>query len=69
MRSLEGKVAIVTGLGKGTIESTTEEEWDYMTLAKMKGAFNLMHFAVPIMKQQGFGRIIYCRIWQSCTYS
>lgn len=48
------------GLGQGTIESTTEEEWDYQTIAKMKGAFNTMHFAVPIMKKQGFGRILNC---------
>lgn len=48
------------GLGQGTIESTTEEEWDYQTLAKLKGAYNTMHFAVPVMKEQGFGRILNC---------
>lgn len=48
------------GLGQGTIETTTEKEWDYQTLAKMKGTYNTMHHAVPIMKRQGFGRIINC---------
>ncbi len=63
------------GLGQGTIESTEEKDWDYMTLAKMKGAYNTMHFAVPIMKKQGFGRILNCAsgawtgIANLCAYS
>ena len=63
------------GLGQGTIETTGEKDWDYMTLAKMKGAFNTMHFAVPIMKAQGFGRILNCAsgAWTGtanlCAYS
>ncbi len=48
------------GLGQGTILTTTEPEFDYMTIAKMKGAYNTMHFAAPIMAEQGFGRIINC---------
>ena len=28
------------GLGQGTILTTTEEQFDYMTIAKMKGAYN-----------------------------
>ena len=48
------------GLGQGTVEDTTEEEWDYMTQAKMKGAFHMMHFAIPHMKKNKFGRILNC---------
>lgn len=48
------------GLGSGSITSLTEEKWDYMTIPKMKGAFNLMHFAVPYMIEQKFGRIFNC---------
>ncbi|MEZ3487188.1 MAG: SDR family NAD(P)-dependent oxidoreductase [Lachnospiraceae bacterium] len=48
------------GLGSGSITSLTEEKWDYMTVPKMKGAFNLMHFAVPHMMEQKFGRIFNC---------
>lgn len=63
------------GLGQGTIDTTSESDWDYMTLAKMKGAYNTMHFAVPIMKKQGFGRILNCAsgAWTGvanlCAYS
>lgn len=46
------------GLGQGTVEATTEEEWDYMTQAKMKGAFHTMHHAIPYMKKNRFGRIL-----------
>lgn len=47
-------------LGQGTIENTTEEEWDYMTQAKMKGAFHTMHSAIPYMKANRSGRILNC---------
>ena len=63
------------GLGQGTILTTTEEQFDYMTIAKMKGAYNTMHFAAPIMVQQGFGRILNCAsgAWTGvpnlCAYS
>ncbi|MEZ3434411.1 MAG: SDR family NAD(P)-dependent oxidoreductase [Lachnospiraceae bacterium] len=50
-----GRIDIVVnnaaGLGSGSIASLTEEKWDYMTVPKMKGAFNLMHFAVPYMME------------------
>lgn len=46
------------GLGKGSILTLTEEDWDYMTISRSKAAFNLMHFAVPHMIEQGSGRII-----------
>lgn len=48
------------GLGQGTILTTEEKDWDYITLAKMKGAYNTMHFAAPYMIRQGGGRIINC---------
>lgn len=63
------------GLGQGTILTTEEKDWDYMTIAKMKGAFNTMHFAAPYMIKQGFGRIINCAsgAWTGtanlCAYS
>lgn len=46
------------GLGKGSLQELTEEDWDYLTVSRNKGAFQLMHFAVPYMIKQGFGRII-----------
>lgn len=59
-----GRIDIVVnnaaGLGSGSITTLTEEKWDYMTVPKMKGAFNLMHFAVPHMIEQKFGRIFNC---------
>lgn len=59
-----GRIDIVVnnaaGLGSGSITSLTEEKWNYMTVPKMKGAFNLMHFAVPHMMKQKFGRIFNC---------
>lgn len=63
------------GLGQGTIIDTTEEQWDYMTLAKMKGAYNTMHHAVPHMIKQGSGCILNCasNAWTGisnlCAYS
>lgn len=63
------------GLGQGTILTTEEKDWDYMTIAKMKGAYNTTHFAVPYMIEQGFGRIINCAsgAWTGtanlCAYS
>lgn len=63
------------GLGQGTVQTTQEKDWDYITLAKMKGAYNTMHFAVPVMIKQGFGRILNCasNAWVGtanlCAYS
>lgn len=48
------------GLGQGTLTDTTDEQWDYMTTAKMKGAFHTMRAAVPYMKAQGSGCILNC---------
>lgn len=48
------------GLGHGGVMATNEKAWDYMTSAKLKGAFNTMHHAVPHMLEQGSGRILNC---------
>ena len=59
-----GRIDIIVnnaaGLGSGSIVSLDEKSWDYMTVPKMKGAFNLMHYAVPYMIDQKFGRIFNC---------
>jgi len=46
------------GLGSGNLTATTEESWDYQTVPKLKGAFNTMRHAVPIMIEQKFGRVV-----------
>lgn len=46
------------GLGSGMLVNTSESDWDYQTVPKLKGAFNTMRHAVPIMLQQKFGRVI-----------
>lgn len=48
------------GLGSGSICSLDESSWDYLTVPRIKGAFNLMHFAVPYMMEQKYGRIFNC---------
>ncbi|WP_404434662.1 SDR family NAD(P)-dependent oxidoreductase [Microbacterium lacus] len=42
----------------GSILDMDEELWDISVTSKLKGAFNLMHHALPQMKEQGFGRIL-----------
>lgn len=37
---------------------TTEADWDYLTVPKLKGAFNCMKHAAPYMVKQKFGRVI-----------
>lgn len=46
------------GLGGGTIDQCTAEQWENHMNSKLKGTFNLMHFAVPHMMEQKFGRIL-----------
>lgn len=46
------------GLGSGMLTATTEADWDYMTVPKLKGSFNCMSHAVPHMIKQQFGRVI-----------
>jgi 3-oxoacyl-[acyl-carrier protein] reductase len=42
----------------GNIMDMDEELWDISIGSKLKGTFNLMHHALPYMKEQGFGRIL-----------
>ena len=42
----------------GNIMDMDEELWDISVTSKLKGAFNMMHHALPRMKEQGFGRIM-----------
>lgn len=57
-----GRIDIIVnnaaGMGMGGILALTEDDWDYMTTSRAKGAFALMHFAAPHMIDQGFGRIV-----------
>ena len=59
-----GKIDIVVNvagiLGRGEVEDITEAEWDVMLDTKPKGHFNVLHFAVPYMMKQGYGRIVNC---------
>lgn len=41
-----------------TVWKMTEEEWDSVIDVCLKGAFICSHFAVPYMREQGWGRII-----------
>lgn len=56
-----GRVDIIVnnaaGMGTGGITQISDADWDKMTVTKMKGAFNMMKFAVPYMIKQGYGRI------------
>ncbi len=38
----------------------SEEAWDYVIAAKLKGTFNCIRHVAPLMKEQGLGRIINC---------
>ncbi len=42
----------------GNIMDMDEELWNISISSKLNGAFNLMHHALPYMKEQKFGRII-----------
>lgn len=57
-----GRIDIIVngaaGMGKGGIEELDEKTWDKIYVSRNRGAFHMMHFAVPIMKKQGFGRFI-----------
>lgn len=56
-----GRIDIVVnnaaGMGSGSIADLDEAQWDKLTVPKLKGAFNVIHAAVPHMIEQGFGRI------------
>lgn len=47
-------------LGSGSIVSLTADEWDRLTITKMRGTFNLMHCATPFMIKRHFGRVFNC---------
>lgn len=57
-----GRIDIIVnnaaGMGSGSICELDEATWDKLTITKMKGAFNMMHAAVPYMMEQKFGRIL-----------
>ena len=59
-----GRVDIIVnnagGTGTGSIATLDEAMWDKLTITKMKGAFNMMHAALPSMMEQKFGRIFNC---------
>lgn len=42
----------------GNILDMDEELWDRQVASKLSGSFHLMHYALPFMKEQGFGRIL-----------
>lgn len=51
---------VAGAFGFGEIDEISEELWDRVNSVKPKGYFNTMHFAVPYMKKQRYGRIINC---------
>ncbi|MBI2979728.1 MAG: SDR family NAD(P)-dependent oxidoreductase [Chloroflexi bacterium] len=59
-----GKVDILVNnagtFSRGFVWELSEEAWDYVIRAKLKGAFNCIHHASPLMKGQKWGRIINC---------
>lgn len=42
----------------GSIAEMPEEMWDRVVVSKLKGAYNMIHCALPYMKEQRFGRIM-----------
>ncbi|MDP3879837.1 MAG: SDR family NAD(P)-dependent oxidoreductase [Dehalococcoidales bacterium] len=59
-----GKVDILVNnagtFRRGFVWEISEEDWDYVITSKLKGTFNCIHHAAPLMKNQGWGRIINC---------
>ncbi|NLB28917.1 MAG: SDR family NAD(P)-dependent oxidoreductase [Clostridiales bacterium] len=59
-----GKIDIVCNVagnfGMADIDKIPESMWDSVNATKPKGYFNVMRFAIPYMKKQGYGRIINC---------
>src|SRR3989304_4426732 len=60
---LEDKVVVVTGAARGIgrdrmIFNMTEEEWDAVLDTHLKGAFAVTRAAVPLMREQKWGRFI-----------
>ncbi len=44
--------------GTGSVIGLDEKGWEHLTGSRSKSAFQMMHFTVPHMIRQGFGRII-----------
>lgn len=59
-----GKLDIVCHIagafGFGSICDITEEVWDRVINTKLKGCFNMTHFAAPYLMENNWGRIINC---------
>ncbi|MDR0839668.1 MAG: SDR family oxidoreductase [Oscillospiraceae bacterium] len=59
-----GKIDILCNVagnfGFADIDQISEELWDSVNVTKPKGYFNVMRFAIPYMKKQGYGRILNC---------
>ncbi len=57
-----GRIDIIVnnaaGMGVGDVANMTEENWDLISASRTKAAIALMHFALPYMKEQKYGRII-----------
>lgn len=45
-------------MATGTLETCTEAEWDRVMAVNLKSTFFACQAAVPVMKEQGYGRII-----------
>lgn len=59
-----GKLDIVCNIagafGFGSVCDITEETWDRVINTKLKGYFNVIHFAAPHLIENKWGRIINC---------
>ncbi|MEV1068503.1 SDR family NAD(P)-dependent oxidoreductase [Streptomyces sp. NPDC050263] len=57
-----GRVDIVVngaaGSGFGPFHKVTPDDWLLQTHTKLTGTYNVMHHVLPIMRRQGFGRIL-----------
>jgi 3-oxoacyl-[acyl-carrier protein] reductase len=47
-----------SGSGFGPFMKVTPDDWYLQTHAKLTGTFNTMHHALPVMRRQGFGRVL-----------
>ena len=56
-----GRIDIIVnnaaGMGTGDVATMTRETFDMMLSSRNNGAMALMHYALPYMKEQGYGRI------------
>ena len=52
-------LALIAGTQiKKNVDELTEKDWNYVTNTCAKGIFDVVHFAAPHMKKQGYGRIL-----------